>query len=94
MDVEEVIDAIPEACQSTCDSTVPIVRKCYDKDLEGCLEVCTQSNYDGFIDCQNCALREDGRTFTATEVAIIRRAMRQIEQGCRARGNNIDFKQL
>ena len=91
---EDITDAIPSACSAQCASTLPVLRACYDRDISGCLRVCQQSTYDGFIDCQSCALRENGRTYTASEARLIRGAVSEITGACAQQGSPVQEKEL
>ena len=53
--------AIPLACESTCASTVPILRACESKtDEQGCLAVC--NDLEDYSVCINCVLLNDQGT--------------------------------
>lgn len=93
--IDALLDQIPSACSSICDSSVPIIQACDRRDVDGCLKLCAQNAYDSFINCQNCLLKEEkDHVYTAAEVRFLQQSKQTIENGCRQTGSAVQSKEL
>ena len=85
---------IPESCLETCAPTRATYESCVTDEDDNCEALCTQEEYDAFVDCQNCALQGVNRTYTEEEAETLRENKKELEDVCTSIVARIDTKEL
>ncbi|KAL7410111.1 hypothetical protein BDY24DRAFT_400815 [Mrakia frigida] len=81
-------EVIPTECETSCASTIPIYKSCAANDLDRCLKICGEEEYDAMMRCVNCELvfEPARRSNPARYYQEEQSGMREILGSCFARG--------
>ncbi|WWD22229.1 hypothetical protein CI109_106720 [Kwoniella shandongensis] len=80
---------IPAACTSSCNVVIPIYQACTTGNTNGCLAVCEQSNFSGFIDCFNCVEAQEAGGVPASLQAQLDSAIDELKDACASAGSTV-----
>lgn len=82
-------EQIPAACQQTCQSTLNFYQQCTSGNQgAGCLGICSQSNFNGFVGCLQCFINVNPQA-TSSQVGSINQAISQLGSVCSVAGSSV-----
>lgn len=89
-----ITDIIPAACQSVCATTLQYVQSCSSaKSTPACLSICTQSGFNGFVQCLQCGI-DAGSAAEINNFQSVNAAITQVAAQCNAAGSSVSAASL